>query len=71
MTTKRHKITHNKTRKNRTPKPSYNILKPGYPLYASKAFEGSTILEYNRSEEKKYHDKCLIQNMSWFGDLHP
>lgn len=69
MTTKRHKIIHNKTRKNRAPKPSYNILKPGYPLYASKAFEGSTILEYNKSEERKYHDKCLIQNMSWFGDL--
>ena len=69
MTTKRHKIINNKTRKNKVPKPSYNILKPGHHLYASKSFEGSTILEYNKSEEVKYHDKCLIQNMSWFGNL--
>ena len=42
----------------------------GYPLYASKLYEGSTILEYNRNEEEKYHDNCLMQNSSWFGDLN-
>jgi hypothetical protein len=79
MKTKRNKIAKNKTRKNKIPslrlkqslrlKPSLRILKTGYPLYASKAYEGSTILEYNKSEELKYHDKCLMQNSSWFGDL--
>ena len=42
----------------------------GYPLYASKLYEGSTILEYNRNEEEKYHDNCLMQNSSWCGDLN-
>jgi hypothetical protein len=50
-------------------KPSLKILPKGYPLYASKQYEGSTILEYNKSEERKYNDKCLMQNSSWFGDL--
>jgi hypothetical protein len=44
-------------------------LKKDYPLYASKKYEGSTILEYNKNEEIKYRDKCLMQNSSWFGDL--
>ena len=51
-------------------RPSLKILNIGYPLYASKQYEGSTILEYNRNEEVKYHDKCLMQNSSWFGDLN-
>jgi hypothetical protein len=61
----------NKTRKTSTIKikPSLKILPKGYSLYASKQYEGSTILEYNKSEEKKYNDKCLMQNSSWFGDL--
>jgi len=50
--------------------PSLKILYVGYPLYASKQYEGSTILEYNKSEEIKYNDKCLMQNSSWFGDLN-
>lgn len=50
-------------------KPSLKKLPKGYPLYASKQYEGSTILEYNKSEEIKYNDKCLMQNSSWFGDL--
>lgn len=61
-----------KTRKNLNPKiikPYLKILSKGYPLYASKSYEGSTILEYNKKEEDKYHDKCLIENSSWFGDL--
>ena len=76
MKTKKNKIAKNKTRKqslrlkqSHSLKPSLKILKIGYPLYASKQYEGSTILEYNKSEELKYHDKCLMQNSSWFGDL--
>lgn len=66
MKTKRNKISKNKTRKL---KPSLKILKIGYPLYASKSYEGSTILKYNKEQEEKYHDKCLMVNSSWFGDL--
>ena len=73
MKTKGNKIAKNKTRKNTLHlKQSLHlkILKNGYPLYASKAYEGSTILEYNKNEELKYNDKCLMQNSSWFGDLN-
>jgi hypothetical protein len=77
MKTKRNKMFKNttikhKTRKNtlKILKPSLKILKTGYPLYASKQYEGSTILEYNKNEELKYNDKCLMQNSSWFGDLN-
>jgi len=80
MKTKKNKTIKNKTIKNKTiknktikkkiSKPSLKILNLGYPLYASKQYEGSTILEYNKSEELKYHDKCLMQNSSWFGDLN-
>jgi hypothetical protein len=73
MTTKKNKIYKNITRKNIKQmsklKLSLKTLKPGYPLYASKKYEGKTILEYNKKEELKYHDKCLMQNSSWFGDL--
>jgi hypothetical protein len=69
MKTKKSKTIKNKTIKNKSPKPSLKILNVGYPLYASKQYEGSTILEYNKSEELKYNDKCLMQNSSWFGDL--
>uniref|UniRef100_A0A6C0ICX3 Uncharacterized protein n=1 Tax=viral metagenome TaxID=1070528 RepID=A0A6C0ICX3_9ZZZZ len=71
MRTQRKKNNNNKTKKmNLTKlKPSMKILPKGYPLYASKQYEGATILEYNKSEEKKYNDKCLMQNSSWFGDL--
>lgn len=66
MVTRRNKIKKNITRKL---KPSLRILKIGYPLYAAKSYEGSTILKYNKEQEDKYHDKCLIVNSSWFGDL--
>ena len=70
MTTRRNKIKKNKTRKIRSlNNPSLKILKIGYPLYASKLYEGSTILKYNKEQEDKYHDKCLMVNSSWFGDL--
>lgn len=70
MKTKKNKSVKNKSVKNRITLPSLKVLKIGYPLYASKIYEGSTILEYNRSEELKYNDKCLKQNSSWFGDLN-
>ena len=69
MKTKKNKFATNKTRKIYSIKPSLRVLKKGFPLYASKKYEGSTILEYNKNEELKYHDKCLKQNSSWFGDL--
>lgn len=70
MITKKHKTKQNKTRKNKKNlKPFIKILKPGYLLYASKKSYGDKILEYTEEQEKKYHDKCLFGNMSWFGDL--
>ena len=70
MKTKQNKKYNNKTKKNNIYKNcSLRILPSGFPLYASKQYEGSTILEYNKKEELKYHDKCLMENSSWFGDL--
>jgi hypothetical protein len=76
MNTKQNKRKNknNKTRKykilkNSFNKPSLKILDIGYPLYAAKSYRGSTILKYNKKEEEKYNDKCLMQNSSWFGDL--
>jgi hypothetical protein len=73
MKTKQNKIKktcNNKTKKNNMSKNcSLRILNTGFPLYASKQYDGSTILEYNKKEELKYHDKCLMTNSSWFGDL--
>jgi hypothetical protein len=71
MKTQRKKSNNNKTKKMSSLKlkPSLNLLPKGYPLYASKQYEGSSILEYNKSEEIKNNDKCLMQNSSWFGDL--
>lgn len=69
MKTRRNKFATNKTRKIYSINPSLRLLKKDYPLYASKKYEGSTILEYNKNEEIKYRDKCLMQNSSWFGDL--
>jgi len=60
----------NFTKKNKLLLPSCKVLPKGYPLYASKSYEGSSILEYNKKEELKYNDKCLMQNSSWFGDLN-
>lgn len=59
-----------KTKRNKINNPSLRHLRIGYPLYASKKYEGSTILKYTQNEERKYKDKCLIQNLSWFGDFN-
>ena len=41
MKTRRNKLVKNKTIKKNSMKPSFKILKKGYPLYASKQYEGS------------------------------
>jgi hypothetical protein len=69
MNTKKNRTIKNKTIKKHF-KPSLKNLKIGYPLYAAKQYEGSSILKYNIKEELKYKDKCLMQNVSWFGDLN-
>jgi hypothetical protein len=69
MSTKRKRVTANKTRKCSAKSPSLKLLYKGYPLFAAKEYEGSTILEYNKNQELQYGDKCLMQNSSWFGDL--
>jgi hypothetical protein len=68
--------TKNRNRNNQTKKirrgivkPSLKILRVGYPLYASKKFEGNTILEYNKKTELESGDHCLLDNSSWFGNL--
>lgn len=71
MTTKKHRKNTKQTRKNKQHKPLYHlkILHKHYPLYASKIYEGSSILSYNAHQERIHKDKCLKQNSSWFGDL--
>jgi hypothetical protein len=70
MKTKRNKHNKNKTfKKYKHIKPSLKKLHIGFPLFASKKYEGSIILDYNAEQVLKYNDKCLMQNSSWFGDL--
>jgi len=70
MKTNKKKITKNKTRKIHTTQlhPSLKVLEIGYPLYASKSFNGEKLLEYQKNAEKEANDHCLLQNSSWFGD---
>jgi hypothetical protein len=69
ITKRKRKKNVTKTKSKRNRKYSVKILRKGFPLYASKKYEGSAILEYNKEQELKYNDKCLMQNSSWFGDL--
>ena len=69
MITKKNKIYKNKTRKIFLNNPLFKIFKKGYPLYASKTFEGSEILKYDSEQVKQNHNKCLPQVSGWFGDL--
>lgn len=50
-------------------KPKIKICKKNFPIYASKSYAGNKILEYTKMQQKKYHTKCIIDNISWFGDL--
>lgn len=67
-TTTKKRINNKNTNKTHT-ESSLKILPIGYSLYASKEYKGNSILEYNKEQEKKYHDKCLMTNSSWFGSL--
>ena len=69
MNTRRNKISKNKTRRKCHKTPVMHILKKGASIYASKKYSGDEILKYTAEQEKKYHDNCLIDNISWFGDL--
>jgi len=66
--------TKNKTNKNKNKKPnslipSLKYFKVGYPIYASKQYDGEKLLEYNKNNEHKSGDHCLLENSSWFGNL--
>lgn len=66
--TKKKRITRkNMTKRNKNH--AIKILRKGFSLYAAKKYEGSSILEYNKEQELKYNDKCLMQNSGWFGNL--
>lgn len=58
----------NNTRKKKHYVPSLKILPLHYSLYASKKYKGEDILEYQRIQEKKKNDPCVLDNSSWFGD---
>jgi hypothetical protein len=49
--------------------PKIKILKEKKSIYASKSFSGNKILEYTKQQENKHHTKCIMDNISWFGDL--
>lgn len=69
-TKKRHQSIKNKTIKHHKTKhyPVFKSLKLGYPLYASKKYDGKSILEYTKKQEKIHKNHCLTENMTWFGD---
>lgn len=68
--TRRKKIKNkNKTRKKRKLTPHLRVLELGFPMYASKKYEGDKLIEYKRQMELKTGDHCLLENSTWFGDL--
>jgi hypothetical protein len=69
MKTRRYKKIHNKTIKNQKLQPKLKFLKVGYPLFASKKFEGDKLLKFKKKAETQSHDHCLLDNSSWFGSL--
>ena len=58
----------NKTKKAHPHAASIIQLRPNFPLYASKPYAGDKMLVYQMTEEKRTHDKCFIDNVSWFGN---
>ena len=66
--TNRKKSIKNKTRKV-TGDLHVKVLKPNFPIYASKNYNGAAILEHAKEEEEKHKDSCVFVNISWFGDL--
>jgi hypothetical protein len=67
LSNKKHK-NNNKTRKKRI-NPILKYLDIGYPLYASKKYDGDKLLEYKKKAEQETGNHCLLENSSWFGDL--
>jgi hypothetical protein len=67
MKTKKNKLIKNKTIKKRHEEPSIKILEVGYSLYGAKQYSGDEILKHTQQQSQKYHKKCLLQNISWFG----
>ena len=57
-----------KNRKSKVEKPSLKILPKDSSLYASKRYSGEEVLKYTETNEKKAHDECLLDNLSWFGN---
>jgi hypothetical protein len=57
-----------KTRKIREKSPSLKVLPKDSSLYASKRYSGEEVLKYTETNEKKAHDACLLDNLSWFGN---
>ena len=69
MKTRRVKKSNNKTIKHRKQQPKLKFLGVGYPLFASKKFEGDKLLEFKKKAEQQSKDHCLLDNSSWFGSL--
>jgi len=69
MKTRRVKKSNNKTIKHRKQQPKLKFLGVGYPLFASKKFEGDKLLEFKKKAEQQSNDHCLLDNSSWFGSL--
>jgi len=68
-TKKRQQPKKNKTVKRQSKyNPFFKTLKPDYPLYASKKYDGNSILEYTKKQEKIHKTHCFNENMTWFGD---
>jgi hypothetical protein len=70
-TTKNNKKTniHNKTRKNRLPKYIKKEIKTGFSIFSSKNYIGSELLSYQKKQALKTNNRCLYDNMTWFGVL--
>jgi hypothetical protein len=67
--TRKNKPTiHNKTQK-KIYQPLIKYLHKGYLLYAAKSINGQEILDYQKNMYYKTKNKCLLENISWFGDL--
>ena len=50
---------------------SVKMLDKGFKLYGAKNKDlGSTILTYTKNNEQLKKNKCVYENISWFGDLN-
>ena len=67
--TRKYKKQSNINNKTKKMRPHANIirLQPNFSLYASKPYAGDKMLEHQMAEETRTHDKCFVDNVSWFG----